>query len=89
MHAVMRAVIAAPAQLLEQPLGRPPLPPAAAASASRISVRTAIHSPSFGAGCTPRAYLNSVSCPRTTLRTVARDTDSVRTISLIGRRCSK
>jgi hypothetical protein len=38
------------------------------------------------AGCTPRAYLNSVSCPRMTLRTVARDTDSVRTISLIGRR---
>ena len=59
------------------------------ASFSRMPVRTATHSPSFGAGCTERSYLNSVSCPRITLRTVVRDTDSSRTISLIGRRCSK
>jgi 4-hydroxy-3-polyprenylbenzoate decarboxylase len=44
-----------------------------------ISVRTSTHSPSFGAGCTPRSYLNSVARPRITLRTVARDTDSIRT----------
>ncbi|WP_408848039.1 hypothetical protein, partial [Acidibrevibacterium fodinaquatile] len=59
------------------------------ASCSKISLRTSTHSPSFGAGCTPRSYLNSVVRPRITLRTVARDTDSVRTISLIGLCCSK
>src|SRR3954454_17770087 len=32
----------------------------------------------------PRSYLNSVALPRITLRTVARDTNSNRTISLIG-----
>ena len=42
------------------------------ASCGRISVRTSIHAPSFGEGCSPRSYLNSVWWPRTTLRTVAR-----------------
>ena len=37
----------------------------------------------------PRAYLNSVLWLRMTLRTVARDTVKVRTISLIERCCSK
>ena len=55
----------------------------------RQDLRTVTHSPSLGTGCTPRSYLNSVAWPRITLRTVARDTDSVRTISLIGRCCSK
>src|ERR1700677_1627947 len=36
-----------------------------------------------------RAYLNSVRRPRITLRTVARDTESALTISLIERPCSK
>ena len=36
-----------------------------------------------------RAYRNSVDLLRITLRTVERDTDSVRTISLIGRCSSK
>src|SRR3954454_12793062 len=62
---------------------------ASLASFSRISVRTSTHSPSFGAGCTPRSYRNSVALPRITLRTVARDTDSVLTISLIGKCRSK
>jgi len=58
-------------------LGRP-------SSVSRISVSTSTQSPQLGeAGCHAH-YLNSVSCPRMILRTVARDTDSVRTISLIG-----
>jgi hypothetical protein len=39
----------------------------------------------LGTGCTPRSYLNSVAWPRITLRTVARDIDSLRTISLIDR----
>src|SRR5271170_55655 len=36
-----------------------------------------------------RAYLNSVRSPRITLRTVARDTESALTISLIEHPCSK
>ena len=42
-----------------------------------IAARTSTHSPSFGAGWTPRSYLNSRRRPRITLRTVARDTESV------------
>ena len=41
----------------------------------------------FGVGRTPRVYLNSVLWLRSTLRTVARDTFKVRTISLMER-CS-
>ena len=85
MHAVVRAVIAAPAQLLEQTLGRASFPPWQLRFLLQDPLRTSTHSPSFGAGSTPRSYLNSVASPRITLRTVARDTDSVRTISSIGR----
>jgi transposase len=61
----------------------------AMADAAGISVKTGSHTPSLGAGCTPRSYLNEVARPRTTLRTVARDTAKRRTISLIGTRSSK
>ena len=90
MHAVMRAIVTAASQsssnrrCVDRRSRRGSL-----ASFSRIWARTSTHAPSFGAGCTPRSYLNAVLWLRTTLRTVARETRSVRTISLIGRRCSK
>jgi hypothetical protein len=57
----MRAVIAAPTKFLEQTLRRPALTPGEpTVPFSRISVSISTHSPSFGAGCTPRSCLNSV-----------------------------
>ena len=87
MHAVVRAIVTATAQLFDRRRVERRSRRGSFASFSRISVKTSTHSPNFGAGCTPRSYLNSVAWPRITLRTVARDTDSVRTISLIGRCC--
>src|SRR5205085_7251176 len=57
-----------------------------------IRSRSPSHAPSFGRGCTARAYSKDVAPDRRTLRTVFRDTFSSRTISLIGlplTRCSR
>ena len=89
MHAVVRAIVTATAQLFEQALGRAAFPPRQLCFLLQDLGQDLDPFADFGAGCTPRSYLNSVAWPRITLRTVARDTDSVRTISLIGRCCSK
>src|SRR5215211_7536708 len=54
--------------------------------------RSPCQAPSFGRGCTARAYSKDVAPDRRTFRTVFRDTFSSRTISLIGlplTRCSR
>jgi hypothetical protein len=89
VHAVVRAVIAAAAQLFEQPLGRSTLPPG----------QFGFFLQNLDQNLNPLAQLwrrlNTALIPKLsglaadTLRTVARDTDSVLTISLIGKCRSK
>ena len=85
MHTVMRAVIAATTQFLEQTLRRSPLPPREPALFSRISVNIDPLA-SFGAGC--RAHTAQTSCGSIDLAH-RRPRHTQHTISLIGRRCSK
>jgi len=73
MHAVVSAVISAPAQFLEQPLVERRSRFGSLDSCSRISVRTST-SHQARRRLNARAYLNSVLWLRMTLRTVARDT---------------
>jgi len=82
MHAVVGAIVTATTQLFEQALGRAAFPRGSFASSLQDLGRTSTHSPSF-ALVHARSYLNSLRAT-ITLRTVARDTDSVRTISLIA-----
>ena len=90
---VVAALVAEPAQLLEDPDQRQPLArrlPPRSSNSSRS--RSPCQAPSFGRGCTARSYSNDVAPDRRTFRTVFRDTFSSRTISLIDlplTRCSR
>jgi hypothetical protein len=89
VHAVVRAVIAAPAQLLEQPLGRTTLP----LRQRRFRFQDLRQNRDPLAELRPRLHAPRVLelglLPADDFTHLARDTDGVRTISLIGRRCSK
>jgi len=89
MHAVVGAAISAAAQFLEQPLRR------AALALGQRGLRLQNLRQRLDPNAQLRRRLNVPRVlelrlwPRMTLRTVARETESVRTISLIDRFCSK
>ena len=88
-NAVVRAVISAPTHFLEQLLGRAALP------LRQLGFLLQNLRQNFNPFAELRRWLNSPRVfelrlwPRMTLRTVARDADSIRTISLTERSCSK
>jgi len=81
MHAVVSAVISAPRSSSKQPLGRTALPLRQLGFLLKNLRQNLDPVTKLRRRLNARAYLNSVLWLRMTLRTVARDTESVRTIS--------